>query len=233
MQRFESGEDIHVGYLDIEVLTRFYDVSADYLFGLTDNRTYRNTEIDKLRLSDEAIAELISGKLNNRLLSEIIAHPDFAELLAAFEVFIDRTISENMEIINKAYKVAIDAVNRQSVDVSRDEYIATLSEASIDPDDYLRFRLAQRFTNIAQSLYNSHKKEARSTAGKGYLSSLQEQIQKYQAVKDGGGSAEEAKLAILADQIGVNLHRATDEEKRSILSFLGRSKFARLYKKRK
>ena len=196
LQRFESEADIHIGYQDIEVFTRFYGVSADYLFGLTDNRQYRNVEIDKLHLSDGAIAELIGGKLNNRLLSEVIAHSDFAGLLAALEVFIDRTISENMEIINKTYKVAVDTINRQSVTVGRDEYIATLGEASIDPDDYLRFRLTQKFEGIARSLYDAHKKEAQSENGQGYLSSLNEQMLAYQSIKDETGSAEQAKLAI-------------------------------------
>jgi len=87
LQRFESEDNIRIEYQDIEVLTWFYGVSADYLFGLTDNRQYRNIEIDKLSISDEAVSELISGKLNNLLLSEVIAHPDFAELMAELEVF--------------------------------------------------------------------------------------------------------------------------------------------------
>ena len=77
LQRLEVDDDIRVGYQDIVVLARFYDVSADYLFGLTDNQQYRNIEIDKLRLSDEVVAVLKDGQLNNRLISEFIAHDDF------------------------------------------------------------------------------------------------------------------------------------------------------------
>jgi len=179
LQRFESDEEVRVGYQDIELLTRFYGVSADYLFGLTDNRQYRNVEVDKLRLSDAAISELMSGKLNTRLLSEVISHPDFAEFLAALEVFIHQTISENIEIINKSYKIALDTINRQAVTVGRDEYIASLQEASIDPDDYLRFRLSQRFDRIARSLHDEHKKEAVSETGGGYLKSLSAQVENY------------------------------------------------------
>lgn len=214
-------------------MTRFYGVSADFLFGLTDNRQYRNIEVDKLHLFDEAIAELISGKLNTRLLSEMIAHPDFAELLAALEVFISRIISENMDIVNKTYKVALDTVNKQAVTVGRDEYIAGLNEASIDPDDYLRFRLSQRFDKIAQSLYDEYKKEAQAENGPGYLKSLAEQVKKYQAIKEETGNAEQAKLAILADQMGVNIKKTTDEEKKTMLSFFSRSKFAQFFKRRK
>ena len=81
-----SANDTRVGYQDIVALAKFYDVSADYLCGLTENLRFSNTAIDKLHLSDEAVAELMSDKLNTRLLSEIIVHPEFAELLAALEV---------------------------------------------------------------------------------------------------------------------------------------------------
>ena len=97
----------------------------------------------------------------------------------------------------------------------------------------LRFRLSQRFIKIAQSIYDAHQKEAQSENGQGYLKSIFEQVQKYQAVKNETGSAEETKLAILADEWGVNMNKATDEEKKTMLSFLSRSKFARLFRKRK
>ena len=233
LQRFETEDNARVGYQDVEVLTRFYDVSADYLFGLTDNRQHRNVEVDKLSLSDEAIVELMSGNLNNRLLCELITHPDFAELLAAMEVLVDRKISENMEIVNASYKIAIDAITKQFVTVGRDEYITTLQEASIDPDDYLRFRLSQRFDKITQSLYEAHEKESSSETGGGYLNMLHEQLQKFQSVKDETGSTEEAKLAMLADQMGVDLKKVPEDERQSLRNMFTRSKFKSFFKKRK
>ncbi|MEL7658770.1 MAG: hypothetical protein AAGU75_23000 [Bacillota bacterium] len=82
-------------------------------------------------------------------------------------------------------------------------------------------------------LYDAHEKEALAETDGGYLKSLGEQIEKYQSIKDDTGSAEEAKLAILSDQIGVNIAKSPDEEKRSVLSFLSRSKFAEFIKRRK
>lgn len=234
LSRFESADDVRVGYQDVEVLTRFYGVSADYLFGLTDNRQYRNVEIDKLNLSDEAIAELLSGKLNNRLLSDVIAHPDFAELLAGLEVFIERNLSENIEIINKSYKVAIDTIIVKKIPPEqRDEYMATLKEASIDPDAYLRFRLSQRFEKLAQGLYDMHEKEALSKTGQGYIENLMTQMEKYQSIKNETSSAEQAKLEILADQMRVNLKKTTAEEQQAMLGFLSKSRLARLFRRRK
>jgi hypothetical protein len=48
--------------------------------------------------------------MNTRLLSEVIAHPDFAGLLAALEVFVDRKISEHMGIVNATFKMSADVI---------------------------------------------------------------------------------------------------------------------------
>lgn len=134
----------------------------------------------KLHLSDAAIAELMSSKLNGRLLSELIAHPDFAELLAALEVFVDHVVSENMEIINKVYRVSLDTITKKKIpEEQRDEYIAQLKEASIDPDDYLRFRLSRRFDKVVQGIYEANKKEALSDTGQGFIKNLVGQIDRF------------------------------------------------------
>jgi len=78
LQRFESDEDYRVGYQDVRDLAKFYGVSTDYLFGLTDNRMPYNTKVSELRLSDSAIEMLRGGKINTRLLSELITHADFS-----------------------------------------------------------------------------------------------------------------------------------------------------------
>ena len=67
----------------------------------------------------------------------------------------------------------------------------------------------------------------------GYLKKLSEQLQKYEAVSEETGSVEQAKLALLADQVGVDLNKAHEDEKRSLLKLLSCSKFIRFFKKRK
>ena len=37
LQRSEGQDEVRIGYQDIATLAKFYDVSTDYLFGLTDN----------------------------------------------------------------------------------------------------------------------------------------------------------------------------------------------------
>ena len=229
-----NENETRVGYQDIVALAKFYDVSTDYLCGLTENMTHRNVAIDKLHLSDEAISELMSGKLNTRLLSEIIVHPDFAELLAVLEVFIDRTVSEKMDITNKVFQIAVDKISKKSAPVEGDRIIAKLNESIIDGDDYIRYRLTRRFDEIAQSLYEAHKKETQVEAnGGGLLKIFTEQLSKYEDTNEETGSIEEAKLAVLADQMGINIEKAPDEEKKALHNLFKRSKFKRFIRKRK
>ena len=229
-----NEHEVRVGYQDIVALAKFYDVSADYLLGLTENIRYSNVAIDRLHLSDEAVAELMSGKLNTKLLSEIIVHSDFAELLAALEVYIDRTVSEKMDITNKVTQITIDKIKKKSAPAWRDEILSTLNESIIDGDDYLRYRLTRRFDGLAQSVYEAHRKETQVEAeGSGLLKMFTKHLTKYEDTEEETGNTEEAKLAVLADQMGVDLKKAPEEEKRSLLSLFKRSKFVQFLKRRK
>lgn len=158
LQRFEADEDIRSGYQDIVTLAKFYDVSADYLFGLTDNRQYRNVEVDKLRLTDDVIEVLKDGKLNNRLTSEFIAHDDFPQLLSAMEIYIDRKVLPQMNTMNAMYKITEQAL-KENTDISEnDEVLAFLQQSVVDEDEYLRYRISERFNLLMKNLFDAHKK---------------------------------------------------------------------------
>ena len=231
LQRTEGQDDVRVGYQDIAALAKFYGVSMDYLFGLTDNRQHRGIEIDRLYLSDEAIAELQSGRLNNRILGEIITHPDFAGLLVALEVYVDRTISDGINTVNNLYKAAASEVSRQYPSDKRDEHLAALKELDIDPDDYLRFLLSQRFDKITKSIYDDNQKTVQSEAESSPAQTVGKQLVKFNQIKKRTGSAEQAVLSLWADQLGIDLDKIPDAERKIIIKFLSRSKYSQQYKK--
>ena len=233
LQRFESEDNIRVGYQDIEVLTRFYDVSADYLFGLTDNRQYRNIEVDKLRLSDEAIAELISGKLNNRLISEFLSHKDFANLLSAMEIYIDRKILPQINTVNTIYKAAESSIRENFAVSENDEVMAFLQQSVIDEDEYLRYRISERFNAVMKSLFDEHKKDPLSVEQTEVMNEIKENIQTYMTTKTETASESRSRLVLLAKQIGLNIKDLTDEEVQAVIKALEKSEKYRQGKRRK
>ena len=88
--KYETDNYKDISPFAIVTLAEFYGVSTDYLLGLTETKNHPNTTLSELHLSDEAIDILKSGKLNNRLLCEIISHEYFRRLLVDSEVFVDR-----------------------------------------------------------------------------------------------------------------------------------------------
>lgn len=232
LQRLENDEDIRVGYQDIETLARYYDVSADYLFGLTDLQQYRNIEIDKLRLSDEAIAVLKDGKLNNRLIGEFIAHADFPQLLSAMEIYIDRKVLPQMNTMNAVYKVTEQAL-RENTDISdNDEVLAFLRQSVVDEDEYLRYRISERFNMLMVSLFEAHKKDKLSPEQAEAMADMKEQIDTFLDARK-TESASKAKAIVMCKNLGLNTAKLTDEEWRVLMKTLENSAPVRRVKKRK
>ncbi len=150
---------MRIGYQDIVALASLYKVSTDYLFGLTDNRQYRNIDVDRLRLSDNAIIVLESGKINNRLLSELIAHTDFSQLSSAIEMYIDRKLLPQLETMNAVYKLTEQTILKNCATQKNDEILEYLQQSVVNEDEYLRFRLSERFNELLKSLFETHKKD--------------------------------------------------------------------------
>ena len=77
LSSYESNEFKDISPFAIVTLAQFYGVSTDYLLGLSENKKHSDVDITSLHLNDEVLDLLRSGKINNRLLGEIILHKDF------------------------------------------------------------------------------------------------------------------------------------------------------------
>lgn len=88
--QYENDEGKEIGHKHICMLAEYFNVSADYLVGLSENRNPVNAEVRDLHLQDKTIELLTSGKLNNRLICEMIEHKDFPRFLVDTEAYVDR-----------------------------------------------------------------------------------------------------------------------------------------------
>ena len=210
MQRIETDENMRVGYQDIAILSKFYDVSTDYLFGVTDNRQHRNVEVDALALSDSAIETLKSKKLNNRLVSELLSHADFQQLLSAVEVYIDKKLLPHMNTMNAVYKLAETTIKENYAVEDNDEIMAFLQNSVIDEDEFLRYRISERFNAIMKSLFDEHRKDGLPPEQSEVIDDMKEMVQAYLTEKD--RAPDRAKVIVFAKQIGLNLTKLTDDE---------------------
>ena len=210
LQRIETDEDMRVGYQDVAILAKFYDVSTDYLFSVTDNRTHRNVAVDKLSLSDSAIEALQSKKLNNRLVSELLSHADFQQLSSAIEVYIDKKLLPHMNTMNAVYKLAETTIKENYAVEENDEIMAFLQNSVIDEDEFLRYRISERFNAIVKSLFDEHRKDSLPPEQSEVISDMKEMVTTYLSDKE--RAPDRAKVILFAKQIGLNFSKLTDEE---------------------
>ncbi len=98
----DNDEYKEINHGSLLKLADFYQVSVDYLLGLTNNRKYENTPIEELHLSDEVVELLKSERFNNRLLCEIISHEKFRELLADAEIYVDGIATMHFHDMNSS-----------------------------------------------------------------------------------------------------------------------------------
>ena len=82
-------------------------MTADYLLGLSETKNHSNTDLADLRLSDSMIELLKSGLVDNSLLCELAAHPDFPRLMADLEIYVNGIAAKQVQGAN----AIVDAVS--------------------------------------------------------------------------------------------------------------------------
>ena len=116
---YETDDYKEISHKAIITLADFYGVTSDYLLGLTENREQHLFPVDELGLDDETVDLLKSGKLNVRLICEMIKHPDFINLLSDIEIYVDNLAGMQFQNINKMIEQTKVRLQNQNHRLSR------------------------------------------------------------------------------------------------------------------
>lgn len=156
---YETDDYKEITHKAIVSLANFYGVTSDYLLGLTENREQHRFPVDNLGLDDETVEILKSGKLNARLICEMIKHPEFKNFLTDMEIYIDNLAGMQFRNLNKMIEQT--RVRLQNKGISdEDHYMKTLATASISEDNYFNNLLGNDIVKIAKDLRDVHSKDA-------------------------------------------------------------------------
>ena len=132
--------------------------------------------------------------------------------------------------MNAMYKLAEDTIRENFEVKDNDDVIKFLQQAVVDEDEYLRYRILERFNAIMKSLFDAHKKDALSVEQTDILEEMKEGMQTYLSMK---GSPERAKMILLAKQLNLNIAELPNEEIDILLKALERSKVYKNAKRRR
>ena len=145
-------------------LAKYYGISADYLLALTDNRESGNGELHSLHLSDPAIDFLQNKDTNTRLLSEILSHEAFPDLLRDAEIFVDGHFEEGIN----TYNLWMNTVRRKMEKTSngkKDAVTGSLEKVCLLQEDYFPQLLAKDFLPIIADIKEAHRKDISTSDG--------------------------------------------------------------------
>ena len=159
---YEKDDYKEINHGNLILLADFYGVSLDYLFCRTENRAEINTPLRELHLSDEMVALLKSGRINNRLLCELATHKDFIKFLADIEIYVDGIATMQIQNLN----ALVDTVRHEIIERYRpgedDPHLKVLQAAHISDDEYFSQMVRDDLNLIIRDIREAHKKDSES-----------------------------------------------------------------------
>ena len=92
--RFLSDEKYNISEESIIRLARVFNVSTDFILGLTEIPDKKNYDIAELGLSVEAAKNLYTGKVNTDVVKRLLENPRFALVTHMIEQYLDDTVAK-------------------------------------------------------------------------------------------------------------------------------------------
>lgn len=221
LHNYETYDGIEISQTNLEKLAKFYGVSPDYLIGRTEIKKDPNAELHELHLGDEMIELFKSGKINNRLLSEMALHPNFRRLMTDIEIYVDRIADMRIKDMN-AVLAAIRQQVIQDHDPGEDDlYIRTLELAQVDEDDYFSKVIHDDLDSIIWDIREAHKTDATTADETDTAAEVQKQLQDAMNYQ---GTKEEKQVRAYLASLGIDYDVLTPEEVVTQINILKKSK---------
>ena len=154
---YEGDKLKDISHYAIIKLAKFYGVTADYLLGLSQTKNHPNADLADLRLSNDMIELLKSGRVDNSLLCELAAHPDFPRLMADLEIYVNGVAVKQVQAANAIVDTMSATIMKRYNPGLTDPQLRQLVTAHIDDDSFCRYVIQQDINKIAFDLRETHK----------------------------------------------------------------------------
>ena len=113
-----------------------------------------------------------------------------------------------------------------------DELLAFLQQSVVDEDEYLRYRISERFNLLMVSLFEAYKKDKLPPEQADMMTEMKELVEIFLDMQK-TEPVNKAKAIVLCTQLGLNTSKLTDEEWHVLIKVLENSKQVKRAKKRK
>lgn len=123
LSRFLTGKTDKLGDENIIRIARVFNVSTDFLLGITNVPDKKNYAIDELGLSAQAARNLYAGKANAQVVNYLLESPRFLDLTYILEQYFNDTVAAGYAAQNQLY-TTISSLTRKTVKTEAGEQSA-------------------------------------------------------------------------------------------------------------
>lgn len=124
--RFLNDENYSISEESVIRLARVFDVSTDFILGLTEIPDKKNYDIAELGLSVEAAKNLYTGKVNTDVVKRLLENPRFALVTHMIEQYLDDTVAKGYV----AHNQLIAAMNNMMLEQKVPEAVKAVRAAN-------------------------------------------------------------------------------------------------------
>ena len=114
LSRIKNDKNQKVAHEVVLKLARFFNVSTDFLLGLTDIPDKKNYTAEELGLSADAVKNLYTGAVDNRVADLLLSSPEFATLTAMLADYFDENKASVIAVQNQIHQSTADLMLRIS-----------------------------------------------------------------------------------------------------------------------
>ncbi len=207
---YEASDTKDISHYAIVKLAKFYGVTTDYLLGLSELKNPPNVDLNDLRLGDNMIELLKSGRINAPLLCELAAHKDFGKLLADIEIYVDGMAAAQIQNLNAWVDVARAEIMEKYQPGEHDSTAAMLKAMHIQEGEYFSQRVHNDIDGIMADIKAAHVGRIGSAPETSAAADFKEALDEAANFK---GSRLEQWIMLFCKQIKLKYSKLTEEEK--------------------
>ena len=219
--KYESEDFKDISPFAIVTLAKFYGVSTDYLLGLTENKNPANAELQALHLRDDAVDAIRDGKYNKRLLSELLVHDKFQQLMVDAEAYVDRIVDSRINDMNAMLEAVRQQIIQQYTVEDGDLHTRTLALAQIQTVEYFKQVLSDDLIGILSDIREAHRQDATTAEGESAAEAVSEYLQTAMSYE---GSPQEKQARVYLAGLGIDYNNISKEEFVTLIGILQKSK---------
>ena len=223
--KYESGDFKDISPFAIVTLAKFYGVSTDYLLGLAENKNPANAELQALHLRDDAVDAIRDGKYNKRLLSELLVHDKFQQLMVDAEVYVDRIADSRINDMNAMLEAVRQQIIQQYTVEDGDLHTRTLALAKIQTAEYFKQVLSDDLIGILSDIRELHRQDVTTADGKSAAEAVSEYLQTAMSYE---GSPQEKQARVYLAGLGIDYDAMSKEEFVTLIGILQKSEKLRI-----